>query len=127
MKQNGKFLFWIAVALLCIGVCACIGGIICEIIGQSLGFKICTITVAVSGPVALVLIVIKFMFFGGAPASPQVKVNVQSKHKEVRTVDVKPVVKTREEELYEQYENLYKQNLISKEGLEQKRKELLNK
>ena len=127
MKQNGKFLFWIAVALLCIGVCACIGGIICEFMGQPLGFKICTITVAVTGPVALVLIIIKFMFFGGAPASPQIKVNVQSKPKEVKTVDVKPVAKTHEEELYEQYENLYKQNLISKEDLEKKRVELLGK
>ena len=45
----------------------------------------------------------------------------------VKIVDVKDIHKTREEELYEQYEGLYKQGLISKEDLELKRKELLKK
>ena len=45
----------------------------------------------------------------------------------VKIVDVKDLPKTREEQLYEQYEGLYKQGLISKEDLELKRKELLNK
>lgn len=45
----------------------------------------------------------------------------------VKVVDVKEVPKTKEEKLFEQYEDLYKKNLISKEDLEIKRKELLGK
>lgn len=48
------------------------------------------------------------------------------------TVDAKPVEafkeeSSRENKLYQQYENLYKQGYITKEELEQKRKELLGK
>lgn len=43
----------------------------------------------------------------------------------VKVVDVKDLPKSREQQLYEQYENLYKQNLITKEDLENKKKELL--
>lgn len=47
-----------------------------------------------------------------------------------QVVDAKPVdsfkeESTRENKLYQQYENLYKQGYITKEELEQKRKELL--
>lgn len=45
----------------------------------------------------------------------------------VKVVDVKDVPKTKEEKLFEQYEDLYKKNLISKEDLDIKRKELLGK
>ena len=45
----------------------------------------------------------------------------------VKTVDVKDIPKTKEEKLYEQYEDLYKKGFISKEDLELKRKELLGK
>ena len=45
----------------------------------------------------------------------------------VKVVDVKEVPKTREEQLYEQYEDLYKKNLITKEDLDKKRIELLGK
>lgn len=50
----------------------------------------------------------------------------------VNTVDVKPaegnvapVIKTREQELVDQYEDLYKKGYISKEDFEAKKKELL--
>ena len=45
----------------------------------------------------------------------------------VKVVDVKDVPKSKEEKLYEQYEGLYKQGLITKEDLDKKRKELLGK
>ena len=43
----------------------------------------------------------------------------------VKIVDVKDVPKSREEQLYGQYEGLYKQGLITKEDLDKKRDELL--
>ena len=45
----------------------------------------------------------------------------------VKVVDVKDLPKTKEEKLFEQYEDLYKKGLISKEDLEIKREELLKK
>jgi hypothetical protein len=45
----------------------------------------------------------------------------------VKIVDVKDVPKSKEEKLFEQYENLYKQGLITKEDLDKKRAELLKK
>ena len=45
----------------------------------------------------------------------------------VTVVDVKDLPKTKEEQLFEQYEDLYKKGLISKEDLELKREELLKK
>lgn len=45
----------------------------------------------------------------------------------VKVVDVKDIPKSKEQQLYEQYENLYKQGLISKEDLDKKRAELLGK
>ena len=45
----------------------------------------------------------------------------------VKVVDVKDLPKSKEEKLFEQYENLYKQGLITKEDLDKKREELLKK
>lgn len=56
-------------------------------------------------------------------------VTIDEKGQYVPTVDVKPVpeekVKSKEEELVDQYENLYKQGHISKEDFEKKKKEIL--
>lgn len=54
-------------------------------------------------------------------------INPQKPKVVVKVVDVKDIPKTKEEKLYEQYEDLYKRNLISKEDLDLKRKELLGK
>ena len=45
----------------------------------------------------------------------------------VKVVDVKEVPKSKEQELYDQYEDLYNRDLITKEELDRKRKELLGK
>ena len=45
----------------------------------------------------------------------------------MKVVDVKDLPKSKEEKLFEQYEDLYKKGLISKEDLELKREELLKK
>lgn len=52
---------------------------------------------------------------------------VQQQEKKIVVVDVKDIPKSKEEKLYEQYEDLYKKNLITKEDLDNKRKELLGK
>ena len=54
-------------------------------------------------------------------------INPQKPKVVVKVVDVKDIPKTKEEKLYEQYEDLYKRNLISKEDLDLKRKEILGK
>ena len=54
-------------------------------------------------------------------------INPQKPKVVVKVVDVKDIPKTKEEKLFEQYEDLYKRNLISKEDLDLKRKELLGK
>ena len=54
--------------------------------------------------------------------------NAQNKPKVVvKIVDVKDLPKSKEEKLYEQYEGLYKQGLITKEDLDKKKEELLKK
>ncbi len=45
----------------------------------------------------------------------------------VKIVDVKDLPKSKEQKLYEQYEDLYKKNLITKEDLDKKKEELLGK
>ena len=45
----------------------------------------------------------------------------------VKVVEVNDSPKSKEEQLYKQYEDLYKRNLITKEELDQKRKDLLGK
>ena len=57
---------------------------------------------------------------------PRIRPNFNQNVK-VKVVDVKDIPKSNEEKLYEQYEDLYKRNLISKEELDQKRSELLGK
>ena len=51
----------------------------------------------------------------------------KNKLKEQAYIEPSPVPKTKEEKLFEQYEDLYKKGLISKEDLELKREELLKK
>ena len=45
----------------------------------------------------------------------------------VKVVEAQPAPKSNEQKLYDQYEDLYKRNLITKEELDQKRVELLGK
>ena len=50
--------------------------------------------------------------------------NTAKSNDDVVTVDVKEMPKTHEQELLEQYENLYKQGLISEEDFNKKKEEL---
>lgn len=72
---------------------------------------------------ALIFIIIRAIKFG----YPKEKVARNNKQ-DLGTVNVKPVKDTSQEEnLYKQYEGLYKEGLISKEDLDKKRVELLGK
>ena len=75
------------------------------------------------GLAALVLMVIRLFIMAKTPH----EFREENPRVVVKVVDVKEIPKTKEEQLYEQYEDLYKKNLITKEDLDLKRKELLGK
>lgn len=78
---------------------------------------------SILGFVSLIVLIIRLVLMSkttSQPFSANDKVSV-------KIVDVKDIPKSKEEKLFEQYEDLFKKNLISKEDLELKRKELLNK
>ena len=112
-----KILYYLSIGLIALGLCCLIaaiftkGGISDILYGAS----------SILGVAALVVLFIRLnhdanLFNGENSPKPKVVVKV---------VDVKEVTKTKEQKLFEQYEELYKQNLITKEDLENKRKELL--
>lgn len=75
------------------------------------------------GVLALAVLIFRLVL----QSKEEVPINPQKPKVVVKVVDVKDIPKTKEEKLYEQYEDLYKRNLISKEDLDLKRKELLGK
>ena len=75
------------------------------------------------GVLALAILIFRLVF----QSKEEGPINPQKPKVVVKVVDVKDIPKTKEEKLYEQYEDLYKRNLISKEDLDLKRKELLGK
>lgn len=77
-------------------------------------------TASILGVLGITLNIVKLVV--DIPKDPQRPVE-----KKIVVVDVKDIPKSKEEKLYEQYENLYKQNLITKEDLDKKRKELIEK
>ena len=127
MKKTNKTLFYIGLAILIVGIACLITSIILDRVGQSDIGEIFGIISAIAGPVSLLILIFYLMFFG--LKEPQRGHNTvrHSQQKVIKEVDVKPIKKTRQEELYEQYEDLYKKNLISKEDLDKKRVELLGK
>ena len=80
---------------------------------------------ALFGAGALVLLVLRLSFMAKNPDDyPEYKTQPKVI---VKVVDVKNLPKSKEQELYEQYEDLYKRNLITKEELDRKRIDLLGK
>ncbi|MBQ0009108.1 MAG: hypothetical protein KBS97_02415 [Firmicutes bacterium] len=129
-NKKGMWLFYLGLAALLLGVAALIVAIVGEFINNALLFKISGIVIAVAGPVAIILLFLKLILYGGAPSpeptAPKAQV-FKNNEKEIKTVDVKEVKKSQEEELYDKYVELYNKNLITKEDLEKKRIELLGK
>lgn len=119
MRKLHQILYYVGLSILIIGIACTILSFVVpnENLSNTFG-----IIAALAGPIALVLLVIRLILI--------IKVNpvqAQPRVKEVKTVDVKPIKKTKEEELYDQYVDLYNKKLITKEELDAKRIELLGK
>ena len=78
---------------------------------------------SILGVVALALLIVRLSIMAKNPQMYK----TEAPKVVVKVVDVKDIPKTKEQQLYEQYEELYKQNLITKEDLDKKRVELLGK
>lgn len=126
MKKSGKIVNILCISLLSLGIACVITSIIFEIINNKDMSKLFIIIGSAVGGVALLAMIFNFVF-NGVAQKPNNFSAPKPQQKEVRTVDVKDILKTHEEQLFEEYEKLYKQGLISKEDLEIKRKDLLGK
>ena len=114
-------------------------GIILVSIGGSMFLAGAVLAMLNYGLIGDLLMGLSSLFGAGALVLLIFRLSIMAKHPEdypeyqpqpkvvVKVVDVKEVPKSKEEKLYEQYEDLYKRNLITKEELDQKRLELLGK
>ena len=122
MKLN-KLLLVFAIVVMSIGVGFFIAAVVLSTLGNNLLSDIFLGVAALSGIASLGLLI-----YNLAISSKNIVPMDEPKPKVVvKIVDVKDVPKSKEEKLYEQYEDLYKQGLISKEDLDKKRAELLKK
>ena len=122
MNKN-RLLLIISIVLISIGGVFILSGTVLTLLGKSGYGDIFMGVSGIFGLAALVLLIIRLTTMSNLEntvASNDTKVVV-------KVVDVKDIPKTQEEKLYEQYEDLYKRNLITKEELDLKRKELLGK
>ena len=118
-----KFLLLIAIIVMAIGVGFFIVAIILSSLNKNQLSDVFLGVSAVAGIISLGLLV-----YNLAISSRSIMSSEESKPKVVvKIVDVKDIPKSKEEQLYEQYEGLYKQGLITKEDLDKKRQELLKK
>lgn len=125
-NQKGLWLFFLGLIFLLIGLGALIATFVFQSNGNNDMFRIMGIIVAVSGPLSILMLILKLIFYGGA-ASPTSRSHSVTANKTVKTVDVKPVEKSQEEIMYEKYVDLYNRKIITKEDLDKKRVELLGK
>ena len=125
MKKAQLFLI-LGIISVSLGGAMFIAGAVLTLLGHaSIGDLIMGLS-AIFGAAALVLLIFRLSFMAKDPdAYPQYK--PQQPRVIVKVVDVKDVPKSKEQELYEQYEDLYKRNLITKEELDKKRIDLLGK
>ena len=122
MKLN-KLLLIISIVVMSIGIGLFIAGIALSLLNNE---KLSDIFFGVSS--LLGIVALGLLIYNLAISSKNiVPVDEPRPKVVVKVVDVKDIPKTKEEKLFEQYEGLYKQGLISKEDLELKRKELLQK
>lgn len=122
MKSN-RILLIISIILISLGSILIIFGTVLTLIGNSqLGDILMGIS-SLLGVAALAILIFRLVLMSKTPEM----FNDNKTNVVVKIVDVKDLPKTREQQLYEQYEDLYKKNLITKEELEIKRKDLLGK
>ena len=118
-----KVLLILSIILVSLGSALIIAGAILTLLGRTkLGDIFITIS-SVIGIAAMALLIYRLVVMSKTPEL----YNTEKTKVVVKIVDVKDIPKTKEEKLYEQYEDLYKKNLISKEDLDKKRLELLGK
>ena len=125
MKKDKLFLI-LGIISVSLGGAMFIAGAVLTLLGNaSLGDLLMGLS-SIFGAGALVLLIFRLSFMAKNPDDyPQYK--PQQPKVVVKVVDVKDVPKSKEQELYEQYEDLYKRNLITKEELDKKRIDLLGK
>lgn len=115
--MKSKILFYVSLVAIIVGLACLFASFF---VNDKLVDTLLTIS-SLLGVLALALNIVRLVY-----EIPK-EVSERPVEKKIVVVDVKDIPKTREQELYEQYEDLYKKNLISKEDLEAKRKELLGK
>ena len=121
MKLN-KLLLIVSIVFVALGVITFTAGAILALSGNELGDLFMGVS-SIFGFAGLGFLIFRLIMM---VKQPEIYKEEQPKIV-VKIVDVKDVPKTNEEKLYEQYEDLYKRNLITKEELDLKRKELLGK
>jgi hypothetical protein len=122
--MKNKLLLVISIVVMALGVALFIAASVLALTGKTLLSDIFFGVSSLLGIGALALMIYN-LAISSKFASPEVEPNKPKVV--VKIVDVKDVPKTKEEKLYEQYEGLYKQGLITKEDLDKKRAELLKK
>lgn len=130
MRKISAVLYYLGLVIFFVGIGSIAISCVFEIIGNQSLSDIFGIIAAAAGTLSLTIFIVRVVIFGfqfNASAKAAKTKTYTYEQKPVKTVDVKPVPKSKEEELYEQYENLYKQGLITKEDLDKKHEELLGK
>lgn len=126
MSKTSRILTLISIVLFSLGIAGYMVGLVFDAKGFAEVATYIYLAATLCETVGFILLIIRFAKYG-MPKVEERYVYQQPKVQKVKTVDVKPVEETQEQKLFKQYEGLYKEGLITKEELEAKRKELLNK
>ena len=127
MRKLERILLLLSVVFFVIGVSCSVVGFVFEEVGKPYVTEILYPIAAVAGSITIDILIARLIIMVNIVKKYRVNVPRPQAPKQPKTVDVKEIKKTREQELYEQYEGLYNQGLISKEDLDKKRTELLGK
>ena len=117
-----KILLIVSLVLIALGSGFIVAGTVLMLVSQS---KLGDIFLGVSSVFGLAALAV--MIYRLSIMANQSPIERENTKVIVKVVDVKDIPKSKEEQLYEQYEGLYKQGLITKEDLDKKRQELLKK
>lgn len=118
-----RILLIISICLISVGGILIIAGIVFSLQGNSSIGDLLMGFASFLGLASLALMIVRLVIMARNPE----QFRSEQPRVVVKVVDVKEVPKSKEQELYEQYEDLYNRNLISKEELDRKRKDLLGK
>ena len=118
-----KILLIIGIVLISVGGACFIAGATVSLMGyQFLGDLLMGIS-SLLGLGALAIMIYRLVVMSKTPE----EFRTEQPKIVVKVVEAQPAPKSNEQKLYDQYEDLYKRNLITKEELDQKRVELLGK